>query len=68
MATQKERGIGRMVLRPKELAQALGLGKTTLWLWSKRPDFPPKIRLGPRAVGWDVDQVREWLRQRTEDR
>ena len=27
-------------------------------------DFPPRIRLGRSAVGWDLDQVRAWLDQR----
>lgn len=38
-------------LRPREAAQALGIGLSTFWLKAKTdPDFPPLISLGPKAT------------------
>lgn len=37
-------------LRPRQAADALGIGLSTFWLKTKTdPDFPPVIRLGPRC-------------------
>lgn len=38
-------------LRPREAAQALGIGLSTFWLKARTdPDFPPLISLGPKAT------------------
>jgi predicted DNA-binding transcriptional regulator AlpA len=38
-------------LRPREAADALGVGLSTFWLKAKTdPDFPPLIKLGPKAT------------------
>jgi len=31
-------------------------------------DFPQRIRLGRSAVGWDLNQVRDWLDRRPRGR
>lgn len=37
-------------LRPRQAADALGIGLSTFWLKTKTdPDFPPVIRLGPKC-------------------
>ena len=38
-------------LRPREAAEALGIGLSTFWLKAKTdPDFPALISLGPKAT------------------
>jgi predicted DNA-binding transcriptional regulator AlpA len=38
-------------LRPREAAEALGIGLSTFWAKAKTdPDFPPLISLGPKAT------------------
>lgn len=49
------------LLRPRTLATALGVSATTLWRWSKAPDFPRAIRLGPNAVAFDSADITRWL-------
>ena len=53
---------GRLALRPKEAAQALGIGERTL-----RQMLPelPHIHLG-QAVLLPIEPLREWLRERVE--
>jgi predicted DNA-binding transcriptional regulator AlpA len=32
--------------------------------WTKRPDFPkPVINVSQKTRRWDINEVREWLRQ-----
>ena len=48
-------------LRPRQAAQFLGIGHSTLWRWSKeRPDFPQPIVLGPRTTVWALDKLVAW--------
>ena len=38
-------------LRPRDAAQALGIGLSTFWLKAKTdPDFPQLISIGPKAT------------------
>lgn len=53
------------ILRVPEVTRKLGISRTTLWRWSRRPGFPVKLELGPQTVGWIEEEIDEWiLRQR----
>lgn len=48
-------------VRAEQTANLLGIGKATLWRWSKeRADFPKGIRLSARCTVWDRDEVLAW--------
>jgi prophage regulatory protein len=48
-------------LRPKQAADLLGIGRTTLWkLASTRPDFPRPSRLTPRVTVYDRNSLIAW--------
>ena len=51
----------KKIIRANELAQLLGISNTTLWRWRKRDALPRPISLGPRMVGWKVDDINLWL-------
>lgn len=53
-----------LVYRLPELMRALHLGKTTIYEMIKDEGFPQPVRLTARAVGWRVDEVRDWLATR----
>ncbi len=55
---------GVTLIRPRPLAKSLGVSTTTLWRWQKRGDFPIPYRLGANSIGWDEDEIRQWLRAR----
>ena len=40
------------------------LSRPTIDRLERTSDFPKRIRLGRAAVGWDLDEVREWLDRR----
>lgn len=52
------------ILRPAEVAEKLGICTVTLWRYSKDPNFPQKIKIGERAVGYRSDQLAEWIDKR----
>ncbi len=48
-------------LRPKHAAEHLGIGRATLWRWSKeRADFPKPRRLSPRCTVFDMAELDAW--------
>lgn len=53
------------VIRTPELLYQLGVSRSTVWRWEKScPDFPKRIRLGERSVGWLRSEVNDWLASR----
>jgi len=40
-----------------------GLSTSTLYEGMRDGWFPRPVPLGPRAVGWDVDEINEWQQQ-----
>ncbi len=48
-------------LRPRQAADFLGIGRATLWRWSKeRNDFPKPRNLSPRCVVFDQSELIAW--------
>ncbi len=60
------------LIRPKELCKLLGISISTLYDWltptSSRFDdaFPTRIKIGRRAVGFDVGAIEGWLQAKAE--
>ena len=49
-------------LRPKDASRYLGICRTKLHFLSEQdPDFPRKIILSPRLVGWRKADLDTWL-------
>jgi prophage regulatory protein len=53
-----------LIWREPKVKEATGLSKSTRWRLMKAGEFPPKIQLGPRAVGWAAELIIEWVRSR----
>jgi predicted DNA-binding transcriptional regulator AlpA len=53
-----------MILRTPAAARAIGLGVPTLEKMRLRGDGPPFVRLGPKAVGYRVEDLQRWLADR----
>ena len=55
------------ILRIKDVAQVVGLGKTTIWQRIREGQFPRPVKLGgrdSRAVGWRQGDIERWLSER----
>jgi prophage regulatory protein len=49
------------LLRPKQVAEKLSVGKTLFWKLTHREDFPRPYRLGPKHVAWADIELDTWL-------
>ena len=49
------------LLRPKEAAAFLGVGISKLWRLAKDPNFPQKMRLGEKSVGWWMSDLKQYV-------
>ncbi len=58
------------VLRTSQVAEVIGVTRTTLWRWTKDGYFPPPRIIGPTKArpvrGWLESDVSRWLRDRPE--
>jgi prophage regulatory protein len=54
----------KRILRPKQAAAYLSLSLATLWRLNKEGDFPQKIKLSVKAVGWFEEDIAAWLEKR----
>ncbi len=54
------------ILRLRQVCSVTGLGKTKIYQMVAEQQFPQRIKLGSRAVGWLEGEVQEWLTKRLE--
>ena len=52
------------ILRTPDVLMRTGLSRSTIRRLERVGEFPPRLRLGPNAVGWLEDDVASWLRSR----
>lgn len=53
------------MIRPKELAEMLGVSTVTLWAWRKKNILPEPTAIGPRLIGWKQDVIQDWLKSQS---
>lgn len=56
------------LIRPKPLANKLGISLSTLYERMKQPDFPRKVQISKQAVGFRESEIIEWMDSKTERR
>ncbi len=49
------------ILRYPQLKQIIHLSRTTIWRMEKKGEFPKRIQLSPRSVGWRMSELQTWL-------
>ncbi len=52
------------IIRMNGLVNMLGISRSSIFRLEARGDFVPKIRIGPRAVGYSEAAVNAWLEKR----
>ncbi|SFH38399.1 AlpA family transcriptional regulator [Pseudomonas sp. NFACC45] len=58
----------RRILRLSDVEQKTGLKRSFLYSLMNLGKFPKSVRLGVRAVGWDAEEVDQWIADRLSDR
>ena len=56
------------ILRLRDVIQTTGLGRSSLYKFSRLGKFPPAITLGGMSVGWNATTIDHWVAQRIRDR
>jgi prophage regulatory protein len=56
------------MLREREVKHITGLSRVTRWRMERRGEFPGRVHLAPRCVGWPEAEVMEWMRARSAER
>ena len=54
----------KRILRIREVCEAIGLSKPTVYRMIGEGSFPAPVKLGARAVGWHLTVIDEWLQAR----
>jgi predicted DNA-binding transcriptional regulator AlpA len=44
-----------------------GISRSTVDRWEKEKNFPKRISLGPNTVGWDLEAVDNWLKDKSKN-
>ncbi|MDD4887585.1 MAG: AlpA family transcriptional regulator [Thiomonas sp.] len=52
------------LLRLPEVESLVGLRKSAIYARLKTGDFPPCVKLGPRAAAWSELEVQNWIAAR----
>lgn len=57
-----------VILRMPTVRRMTTLGRSTIYRLMALNLFPSAIRLGPRAVGWRLTDIDQWLQERPDTR
>jgi len=52
------------ICRLPTLEEKTGLSRWTIDRLEGRGDFPKRVKLGPRSIGWLEDEVDDWIEDR----
>lgn len=52
------------ILRMKQILEVTGCSKSFIYKHIRSGNFPGQIKLGPRAVGWNQNEIEEWINSR----
>ncbi len=52
------------VARLPEVERLIGMSRSSIYRLESLGQFPPRVRISQRAVGWPRESVREWLANR----
>ena len=56
--------MSRRVLRLKDVKEATGLSRSSIYALQQQGIFPQSIRVGPKATGWYEDEVQNYIETR----
>lgn len=66
MHTKSQQHLPRRILRLPEVMHLTGYGRSSIYNFIKEGTFPKAKKIGPRAVGWNSNQIQIWIDARLE--
>lgn len=58
------KSLDRHIMRQRAVSDATGYGRSSIYKMMKEGRFPQARRLGPRAIGWDSQEIQAWIDSR----
>jgi prophage regulatory protein len=58
--------MSNLIWREPKVYEETGLSKSTRWRLEQAGDFPKKVQLSSRAVGWRAEEIIQWCKERQE--
>lgn len=55
-------------IKLNEVMNSTGLGRSTIYKYMDKGEFPKSISLGDRAVAWLESEVHDWMMEKLEAR
>ena len=52
------------ILRLKDVREASGLSRSSIYAGMQNGTFPKSIKLGTRMVGWSEKAIEDWIEQK----
>ena len=52
------------LIRPRDAAAMLGISRKHLYALAEQPDFPKRVYVSSRVVGWRVRDLEKWIAAR----
>jgi prophage regulatory protein len=52
------------ILRDSQVKEITGLSRVTRWRLERDGQFPKRVQLGKRAVGWREDEIEAFIENR----
>lgn len=49
------------IIRFPQVAQIVGISRATVFRLERSGDFPRRVQVGPRSVGWLLSEITAWL-------
>jgi prophage regulatory protein len=56
------------IVRLKDVIDATGLARSTIYKYGAEGTFPKPVSLGDRCVGWLLSEVEDWILAKVEGR
>ncbi|MCD6297332.1 MAG: AlpA family phage regulatory protein [Deltaproteobacteria bacterium] len=53
-----------VIIRFPKLHEITSLSRTTIWRLEADGQFPKRLQVGNRGVGWLLNEVQDWMRSR----
>jgi len=53
------------IIRLPEVKDITGASETSIWRWEREEEFPKRIKIGARMVGWRKSAVMAWVLARS---
>jgi prophage regulatory protein len=67
MLTERDLKVpGRVIINRRQLLRKVPMSDRTIFEMEKRGEFPQRFSITRRMVGWDLQEVDEWIERQRE--